>query len=150
MKSNLHEWTIGDNTIAYYIALYGTDSLRITDQKELAELVIGSTANSLSMQVANFRYLLNLEGYTLSDYSKMQEDVVRMMSGKSWNEVRQIVDEVILRSDIATNATKKNLAECEEKQKEFKKRSEEELSRQLAGHKKYGRNLVFKRRRELV
>jgi len=61
-------WSKQELTIAYYVAKFNLNGLENISLSELAEDVIkNTTKQSLNMQVANFRYLLDIPGHKLED-----------------------------------------------------------------------------------
>lgn len=91
MKNSKRIWNNNELIIAYYIAKWDVNGLKMTEE-ELAEFVIGNTSTqSLKMQAANFRHLLGIEGYTLEDASNAQRDVVEQLKNKTVTQVRNII-----------------------------------------------------------
>lgn len=117
-----HKWNKDDTIITFYYVKYGLKGLPVRDEKELAECVIGSTRTSLQMQSSNIRYILGYDGGTLTDFSKIQHDVVNEFIKKSEDNVRDIVLNIIDKRDFEDNLEKlreiKNLKETEKKRKE--------------------------------
>jgi hypothetical protein len=91
----LHEWSKEDTIITLYFAKFGTFGLYLKTEKALADF-IGTSVSSFKMQVANVRTLLGKHEATLSDYSKLQEDVFSEFNCVSqlslMNKVRSIIN----------------------------------------------------------
>jgi hypothetical protein len=91
MKNSKRIWNNNELIIAYYVAKWDVNGLKMTEE-ELAEYVIGNTsAQSLKMQAANFRHLLGIEGYTLEDASQAQRDVVEQLKNSTVTQVRNMI-----------------------------------------------------------
>jgi len=90
----LHEWSKEDNIVAYYYSKYGTYGLYLRDENSLAKW-IGSSLGSLKMQAANFRALMGLKEYSLSDYSKLQAEVYNECGNMSKIELMKLVKKII-------------------------------------------------------
>jgi hypothetical protein len=91
----LHEWSKEDTIITLYFAKFGTFGLYLNTEKALADF-IGTSVASFKMQVANIRTLLGRQESTLSDYSKLQDNVVSEYSNVTqltlMNRVRSIIN----------------------------------------------------------
>lgn len=100
------KWTTNDQLIAYYFAKYDGVGLNISEE-EFSDTIIGTSTQSLKMQIANFRYLLNLEGYKLSHASRLQKEVIDRFDCLSQAGVKRIiltyVDKVDSQNVIRTN-----------------------------------------------
>lgn len=122
-----HKWNKDDTIITFYYVKYGLKGLPVNDEKELAECVIGSTRTSLQMQSSNIRYILGYDSGTLTDFSKIQHDVVNEFSKKSEDCLKKAVLEIIDKRDFEDNLDKlreiKNQKEIERR----KKQSQSEL-----------------------
>lgn len=91
MSSKKRIWSKDELTIAYYIAKWGYAGLRISEY-DFAEYIIGNTSiPSLKMQVANFRYLLGIDGFKLEDASKAMKDLTEELSNSTITQVRRMI-----------------------------------------------------------
>lgn len=89
MKNSKRIWSSEELTIAFYIAKYGVEQLKM-DEGFIVDYVIGDTSvASLKMQVANFNELLDLDGPRLSHYSKAMVTVVENNDNKSQKDLTQ-------------------------------------------------------------
>jgi len=90
LKSNSKRiWSNEELTIAFYIAKYGVEQLKM-DEDFIVDYVIGNTSvASLKMQVANFNELLDLDGPRLAAYSKAMVTVVDNNDNKSQKDLTQ-------------------------------------------------------------
>lgn len=107
----VHDWNHEDETIAYYCEKFGTDGLTIKDETELAQSVIGASKASLAMKKANFKHLINGEGF--EHYSVTQLEVIEKYSKLSKDELKVVVNKIISTKDLSAN------------KKEFNKRSKD-------------------------
>lgn len=91
-KSNVKRiWTKEELIAAYYIAKWGFNGLNI-DADELVTCVIkDTTANSLEMQVSNFRFLLDIPGRQLSHASAEMYEIKSSLKDKTSTQVRRMV-----------------------------------------------------------
>lgn len=91
MATTKRIWNKQELTIAYYIAKWDIGGLKITEQ-ELVDYVIGRTTRpSLKMQVANFRFLLQLDGPQLEDASQAMRSLAEELSNHTVVQVRSII-----------------------------------------------------------
>lgn len=91
MASVKRIWNDQELTIAYYIAKWDVAGLKISE-KDLVQYVIGETTHtSLKMQVANFRYLLGVEGPQLQDASQSMKRLVDDLANKTMTQVRNTI-----------------------------------------------------------
>ena len=89
MKNSKRIWSNEELTIAFYIAKYGVEQLKM-DEDFIVDYVIGdTTVASLKMQVANFNELLDLDGPRLTAYSKAMITVVDNNDNKSQKDLTQ-------------------------------------------------------------
>tara|TARA_R110000744_G_C19250537_1_gene550245 strand:+ start:616 stop:1062 length:447 start_codon:yes stop_codon:yes gene_type:complete len=89
MKNSKRIWSNEELTIAFYIAKYGVEQLKM-DEDFIVDYVIGNTSvASLKMQVANFNELLDLDGPRLTAYSKAMITVVDNNDNKSQKDLTQ-------------------------------------------------------------
>jgi hypothetical protein len=100
MKIIKHDWTKNDLMIAYYITKWDYSGLGIDENDIVDSVIPNTTVHSLNMQVANFRHLLNIDGYKLSDSSKLMGEIVDKYESTPMLEVRKIVLDIIDKSDI--------------------------------------------------
>ena len=106
-----HKWSIDDTILTLYYVLYGTDKLSVRDHIELVEWVIGSVEISLLRQAANIRhYYVDMgyaldwgKSYMLSDHSKIQRKVVELYKDESEEDLREIVEWIISKTDVEAN-----------------------------------------------
>lgn len=70
----LHEWSKDDTILTLYYTKYGTYGLYLKSESDIAKF-IGTSVSSLKMQSGNMRALMGENQMSLSDYSKLQEDV---------------------------------------------------------------------------
>lgn len=104
-KSNTRKmrvWNKSELTIAYYIAKFGLNGLKMT-QEHLAHNVIGNTTvRSLQMQAENFRYILGFDSQ-LSHTSKAQRALADKLQNKTATQVREIIfDYCDIMEDVIT------------------------------------------------
>lgn len=140
-KSKQRIWTRAELTIAYYIAKWDFNGLKISE-KDLAEGVIGdTTVRSLQMQVANFRFILGYDGYVLKDYSKAQSEVATVLQNKTITQVRKIVDTIIEKSDVKLEKleNRRNNVKVNEVKNKLNKEAEELFAAKLFNLRKYRR-----------
>jgi hypothetical protein len=104
--NRIHKWSKEDTIVTYFFVKFGIKGLPVKDEKELAEFVIGTSVVSLQMQAANIRYLLGYEDGVLTDFSKVQSDVVDQYKNTSVEELKQIVIDIILKRDFEDNVKK--------------------------------------------
>lgn len=96
-----HKWTKEDAIITLFYNLYGTKGLLITDEKDLAECVIGSTLASLNMMKSNFNFLMGVQP-SLANVSAPQIEVYNEYYKKcTYEELRDIVNNIIDSRDLA-------------------------------------------------
>jgi hypothetical protein len=88
-------WTRGDLIIALYIAKFGLRDIDMTRTELVSSVLKGTTLRSLNMQIANFRFLLNLEGVKLTATSKSKLEIVEEYGNTSRLNLRLIVTELI-------------------------------------------------------
>lgn len=143
MKTNTQRiWTRAELTIAYYIAKFGIESLKIS-AKDLAEAVIeDTTERSLDMQVANFRFILGIDGYQLEHFSAAQDDVATALQDKTITQVRKIVDFLIGVSDLKLEklASRRNNVKVNDVKDKLNQESQTRFEAKLRAIGKY-RNL---------
>ena len=99
MKNSKRMWTKEELIIAYYIAKWDYNGLQATEN-DLVDIAIGNTTKaSLSMHVANFRYLLNIDGYKLENTSKLMDVIVEELKDKTITQVRSIANKTLAGKD---------------------------------------------------
>ena len=115
--------------------------LRI-DEDALVNGVIGNTTKrSLEMQMANFRFALNIEGYQLEDVSQAMWDVINKYKDYTSSMIRTVVREYIEGSadQIALAETKQNNKASEKRRLEVNEASQAEFDRKLKYQRKHRR-----------
>ncbi len=132
-----HKWNKDDTVVTFYYVKYGLKGLPVKDDKELAECVIGSSRTSLQMQASNIRYILGYDGGNLTDFSKVQHDVVKEYTKKSESEIREEVINIIDNRDFETNV--KNIREIQAL-KEIERRKKESQAELDAIFRKMGKD----------
>jgi hypothetical protein len=145
MKTSKRIWTNQELTIAYYMAKWNMNGIGITEQA-LVDGVIGNTSvGSFRMQVANFRYLLDIEGCQLTHASKKMKELCEKLSNKTMTQVRRMVIKAIKQSDVSSEyySTKKNNEAAYKRRDELNQLSETNYQNKLKQLKRY-RNLVKK------
>lgn len=90
----LHEWTKEDTIVTFYFTKFGTRGLFLKTDSDIAKH-IGTTLGSLKMQSANFRTLLGVNEGSLSDFSKLQLEVLEEYNGMSQFEFLKVVKKII-------------------------------------------------------
>lgn len=143
MSTKMRVWNKSELTIAYYIAKFGLNGLKMSEE-HLAYNVIGNTTvRSLQMQSENFRYLLGFDSQ-LSHTSKAQRDLADKLQNKTTTQVREIIFDYC---DIMEDVISKKVRAAANKKTHSKK---DELNAQLqlnfeaqvANMKAMGRNLT--------
>ena len=97
-----HRWNKEDAIIALFYAKFGTKGLLETNEKELAESVIGSSLDSLKMMILNYNHLMGLDN-KLEHVSDFQREAFEENSKKSFDELKEIVNDIILKKDLSKN-----------------------------------------------
>ncbi len=119
-----HKWNKDDTIVTFYYVRHELKGLPVKDEKELAEHVIGSSKTSLMLQAANIRYILGYEGGTLTDFSKVQSDVVDEFKNMPVEQLKEIVINIIMKRDFEENVKAvrqaKLLKDIEKKKKDSK------------------------------
>lgn len=137
-----HDWTIEDLTIAYYVTKWDCKGLGI-DENDIVDCVItDTTLQSLKMQMANFRHLLNIDGYKLSDSSKLMSIVVEKYDGCSMKEVQKDVSSIIDNSDIELNRSIKANIVIDRTKQELNSKLNEQFEAKLRSMRLMGRKLT--------
>lgn len=120
----LHNWDKDDTIITLYFVKFDTKGLPVKDDKDLAEGVIGSTKVSLHMQAANIRYILGYDDGVLDCFSDIQKKVVDEYNTKTFEELKDIVIDIIDKRDINGNIQK--VRSIQKQKEELKKKKEKE------------------------
>lgn len=97
-----HRWNKEDAIIALFYAKFGTKGLLVTDEKELAESVIGSSFDSLKMMILNYNHLMGLDN-KLDHVSDFQREAFEENSKISFDEFKDKVNDIILKKDLSKN-----------------------------------------------
>ena len=142
MKSSKRIWNKEELIIAYYIAKWGLTGIDVTPE-ELAESVIGDTTEaSLQMQVANFRSILNIEGFQLDHTSKAQNDLINEYKNTTMTQIRaQVISKIQSSvSNIISNKKKKNALESSKRVQSLNADLQKNHDNKVASMQKY-RNL---------
>tara|TARA_R110000772_G_scaffold4683_7_gene16772 strand:+ start:5478 stop:5960 length:483 start_codon:yes stop_codon:yes gene_type:complete len=133
-----HKWDKNDSILTLYFVKFGLLKLPVEDEKEFAEWIIGSSEASLTLQSLNVRHLLGHDEYTLTDYSKFQEEAVNEYCDLSEEDLREIVLSIIddrdVEQNIADTKAKKVQAQVKaklKKKEETKRLWKEESDRKL-------------------
>ena len=102
-------WNKQELTIAYYMAKYDMSGINIEEDTLIHTVIKDTSKASLRMQVANFRHLLNIEGYQLSHASQAMKDLCDEYDTKSQSEIKMLVISYIdaCELDIADYTTQK-------------------------------------------
>lgn len=134
-------WNKEELTIAYFIAKWGVDPLKMSED-ELVEYVIGDTTkNSLKKHVANFRYLLNLDGYKLKDYSKAMSELVDELKNETYTNVKNSIEGYITENQdkISNLLVKSSNKKIDEKKHLLNKDLDDNFNRQLEAKRRFRR-----------
>lgn len=134
-------WTRAELTIAYYIAKWDYNGLKVSEE-DLIEAVIGDTTKrSLDMQVANFRYILGIEGYSLEHFSKAQDDVATSLQNKTITQVRRLIETIIRNSDakISFQQNRRNNDKIEDVRKQLNTDEQNRFEAKMNAFSKYRR-----------
>jgi len=144
MKNSKRIWTKEELTIAYYIAKWDYNGLGI-EEEDLVESVIGNTTvASLQFQVANFRHILGIEGFTKSDASKAMYKLVDDLANTTMTNVRKLVLAKIDKSETKiqkAKVTKVNKA-ANTRRDELNAESQRNFEAQMLLQRKLGRRLT--------
>jgi len=141
MKVLKHEWSEKDLVIAYYISKWDYNGLGIDEYDLIDSVIPNSTVQSLSMQVANFRHLLNIDGYKLSDSSKLMKVIVDKYDGVPAEKVKGIVSKIIDGCDVELGRGKRSNKAIDKKKLELNAELERNYQAKLKLMKNMGRNL---------
>lgn len=91
-------WTKSELTVAYYLAKFEGRGIKLHED-ELAG-IIDTSLGSLRMQVANFRYLLNIEGWQLEHASNAMKGLIDELHGKTMTEVKRLVQSFMREKNV--------------------------------------------------
>lgn len=143
MSTTKRIWTKEELTIAYYIAKWDYNGLQISEE-DLVDGVIGRTTKpSLKMQIANFRYVLGIEGFKLEHASQAMKDLADELANKTVTQVRNLVVDIIVKSDtdiVKAQSSRSNKA-IDKRRESLNKVSEETFQNKMRALGKY-RNLT--------
>ncbi len=89
-----HNWNREDAIITFYCNEFGTSGLLVTEEKEIAESVIGSSLVSLTKMKMNFDYLKGVGN--MDHTSEHQRSVFDQYHNTSKEELAKIVNDIIL------------------------------------------------------
>jgi len=137
-------WSEEELIIAYYIAKWNLSGIQISEE-DLAAYVIDTTANSLKMQTANFRHLLQIDGYQLAAGPSLgcnKRVIIDKLKDKTITQVRKIILDYIDSIDkdiLKRKSTSVNLSINKNKEK-LNKTSQLIFEQKLKSLNKY-RNL---------
>jgi flagellar biosynthesis regulator FlbT len=125
-----HKWNKEDAIITFYYSEYGTVGLLVTNEKELAESVIGSSLDSLKMMVLNFKNLRDKES-GFEHFSEYQEQVFEKYHNTPKNELKEIINNIIISRDQVKNKEEyqaaKKIRDAKAKEKERAINAKKEL-----------------------
>jgi hypothetical protein len=135
-------WSTEELTIAYYISKWDYSGLNISEEDLVNGVICDTTVASLRMNVANFRNLLNIEGFNLDHTTKAQKQLVEDLKDVTMMQVRQSVLAKISSSfeNIKEQKVVKEINKKSEKLAKANKELQAEFERKLALAQK-GRNL---------
>lgn len=129
-----HSWNKEDAIITLFYNKYGTKGLLVKNEKELAESVIGTSLVSLNMMSLNFDNLIgNDKG--LEHYSLHQEQVLEEYSKQTCDELKVIVNNIIVKRDLVKNKDKYDDAK--------KSRDEKKAVKEIAKKRKQDLDDIF-------
>lgn len=138
---NTHDWTVQDLVIAYYITKWEYSGLGIDETDLVDSVITETTVHSLNMQVANFRHLLNIDGYKLSDSSKMMGEIVDKYESSSMLDVRKVVLKIIENSDVEIGRNIRNNKVIVQKKLELNSELNKNYEAKLKMYASMGRRL---------
>lgn len=90
----LHEWSKEDTIVTMYFTKFGTRGLFLKTEADLIKH-LNVTPGSFKMQCANFKTLLGVTQGSLSDFSKLQLEVMEEFNGMSQSDFVRVVKEII-------------------------------------------------------
>ena len=123
-------WSSNELIIAYYIAKHGYAGLKISEH-DFVEYIIGDTTMpSLRMQVANFRYLLNIEGYQLAADGKQvaKSKIVEDLQNLTATQVRRIIKDYVDSVEDSIEIAQRNKANREINKKKDALNAQEKIN----------------------
>ena len=106
--STIKKWSKKELQIAYYIAKWDMNGLAIEVEDLMAGVIVGTTKSSLTRQVANFRYILDIPGYQLKNGSKAMAKIVEEFKDTTMTNVRKIVLKTIADAGVKVEIVKRN------------------------------------------
>ena len=114
-KSERRIWNNEELTIAYYITKWGYSGLDISEEDLVNGVIGNTTAASLLKQTANFRDIMNIEGFKLGNGQAQpaKEAVVEELKNMTMTQVRKLVISKIESSEESIKSFNKNLAKTE-------------------------------------
>jgi len=142
MKNVQHEWSKNDLTIAYYLTRWDYSGLGINDEDIVDSVIPNTTVHSLNMQMANFRFLLNLDGYVLSDASTLMKEIVDTFENSTTEFVKNIVINFIQKCDVTLGRNLRTNRKVNEKKDELNRLAQEMFDKKLKSFSNSGRRLV--------
>lgn len=90
----LHEWSKDDTILTLYYTKYGTYGLYLKTESDIAKW-IGTSVGSLKMQSGNFRTLMGEVRLSLTDYSRLQEEVYNEFGSLTKIQLMKVVKKII-------------------------------------------------------
>lgn len=147
MASKKRIWSKNELIIAYYIAKWDYAGLKISEH-DFVEYIIGNTSvPSLRMQIANFRHLLQLDGYKLGDASQAMKDLVKELDNKTISQVRRMIKSYVeeCEESIKILTIKSGNKEVNKKRDALNAQYQINFEKELA-MKSRGRKLIRKRK----
>ena len=139
-------WSANELTIAYHIAKWGYEGLGISEQDFVDYIIGNTTVPSLRMQVANFRFLMNLEGFKLANGSNLMEHIVDDLSNMTGVQVRRIIKDYMESVDESIEIAKKKQInkDAYAKRDKLNEQSRINFNNQLDVMRRMGRRLTLK------
>jgi len=139
-------WSEIELTIAYYIARWDYAGLKISEYEMVEYIIQDTTINSLNMQVANFRFLLGIDGRQLEDASKAMRELVNKLDGKTIVQIRRTILDYACEKDtsFSINCHKQNNKAINKKKdklnEQYRFNFEKELERRSRGRRLVRKN----------
>lgn len=99
-------WNEKELTIAYYIAKWDMLGVGVELEDLVNEVIGDTTVNSLNMQVANFRFLLNIPGRQLEHASNVMKELVDKYQNQTMTQMRRLLNVIISESDVKIEKAK--------------------------------------------
>lgn len=134
-------WTKEELTITYYITKYGMSGLNVSFENIAGGIIPNTSTPSLKMQMACFRFILDIEGYKLEHGSKAMKVLYEELKDKTITQIRNQVKEIISKSEYAIENAKvsQNNTKAYKRRDELNKASEKTFSERLKFLNKYRR-----------